>query len=849
MTGQSDRTRAQSPAKSGPDEQNATGPGSSDVGPDETGRAGFGGSPAHDQSENTDPAPETASSSRGDTSIRQETRLEQELPAADTKAGAASDGPRRGQARIISRIVAVAPGLGVALAPLCALFLVSGGVVERLAAVVVAFLGGSLAVYLLARDDNERQADAQNALEADRQHLRQRLEAVEDQAWELREATERQASILQALGDVVIRRNMTGTVLYVSPAAQALFRPEAMPQPGQPLHLPLAVVKDAAGPTAGDVAFGDIRLETRHGPRWFSRLDVTVRDGSRDTPLIQTLLRDVTDRRMMEEELLAARNSAETASEAKSRFLATVSHEIRTPLNGILGMAALLRDTRLSPEQAAYADALKTSGETLLLLIDELLDFSRAEAGRLAIHPAPCALEPLCEQVVELLAPRAQAKGLEIALTISPSVPDEVTVDASRLRQILYNLAGNGVKFTEGGGVSIDIVATEVVSGGGELVITVADTGIGFAPEDAARMFGEFEQVDHGPSRRYGGTGLGLAIVQRLVTLMAGSIAAEGEEGIGATFVVRLPIPEVPVRTRVWPEIRDRQIIVVSTGQVEAAALSRHLSAYGASVSRVLPGDPVLMERLAVADLVLLDHGSVNDGAAWLAGARAAGCQVPAIVLITPTERERLDRLRSAGFSAYLIRPVRSQTLVRTLTALLAPSGSTERATDSCVTMDGQAANWGVADAVGTSRAGGGSIARAHSTDRQLAPARPLRLLLAEDNDINRLLGEALLRKLGHETELATNGHEAVAAAERGCFDAILMDLHMPGLDGFGAIAAIRAKEAETGASPVPILVVTADVMPAARERARELGVAGYLTKPLNQTAVAEELVRLGSPS
>lgn len=848
MTGQSDRTRAQSQAKSENLEQRVAGRPGSGTNPDEACYPGSGGSPAQDQCEDMDLQRETAPSAHVDTDMPQETCLEPEQPGTLAKTGIDPDGKTGGQARVVSRIAAIVPGLGVALAPLCALLLVSGGVFERLAAVVLAFLGGVLAMYLLARDDSERQAQAKNAMEADRQDLRQRLEAVEDQAWELREAAERQASILQALGDVVIRRNMSGTVLYVSPAAQALFRPEAMPQPGQPLHLPLAVAKDTAGTPAGDVAFGDIMLETRYGPRWFSRLDVTVRDGSRDAPLIQTLLRDVTDRRLMEEELLAARNSAETASEAKSRFLATVSHEIRTPLNGILGMAALLRDTRLSPEQAAYTDALKTSGETLLLLIDELLDFSRAEAGRLAIHPEPCALEPLCEQVVELLAPRAQAKGLEIALTIAPSVPDEVTVDASRLRQILYNLTGNGVKFTERGGVCIDIAAAESVSGGGELVLTVADTGIGFAPEDTARMFGEFEQVDHGPSRRYGGTGLGLAIVQRLVTLMAGSIAAEGEEGNGATFVVRLPIPEVPVQGRTWPEIRGRQIVIVSAGQVEAAALSRHLTAYEASVSRVLPGDPVLMERLAVADLVLLDYGSVSDGAAWLAGARAAGCQAPAIVLITPTERERLDRLRSAGFAAYLIRPVRCQTLVRTLTALLGPNDGAGEAKDSRMAEDNQATNWDLAEAIGSGRTGNASLPPVSSADRQLAPLRPLRLLLAEDNDINRLLGEALLRKLGHETELATNGHEAVAAATRGSFDAILMDLHMPGLDGFGAIAAIRAREAESGASPVPILVVTADVMPAARERARELGVAGYLTKPLNQMAVAEELGRLGSP-
>ena len=739
-----------------------------------------------------------------------------------------------------------APTFAVALAPLCALVLVSGDTISRVAAITIAFLAGALAVYLMARDERRRLNGRIAELEAERRALHQQVEETEDQAWELREAAERQASILQALGDVVVRRDMSGTVLYISPAASELFTAETMPRLGQPLSLPLADTHDSSGTAAGDVAFGDIMLMTRHGPRWFSRLDVTVRDGTRDTPLVQTLLRDVTERRIMEEELLAARNSAETASEAKSRFLATVSHEIRTPLNGILGMASLLRDTRLTPEQAAYADALTSSGETLLLLIDELLDFSRAEAGRLLLHPAPAALAPLCEQVVELLAPRAQAKGLEVSLTLAPDVPEHVTVDASRLRQILFNLTGNGVKFTETGGVSVDIAIEHGPSGTGILVIAVADTGIGFAPDDAARMFGEFEQVDHGPARRYGGTGLGLAIVQRLITLMQGSIVAEGTPGQGARFLVRLPVPEAPAAARRWPVLTNRRIAVVSSGRVEASALARHLGAHGAQLQQLLPGDPDMAEALGIADLVFLDHASVSDGAAWLAGARAAGCKSPAIVLITPTERERLERLRLAGFAAYLIRPVRSQTLERTVNAVLMGQGDARSEGDASASS----ASWdGMGSTATPSDQGPQPDLLKLAEANRLAPSRPLRLLLAEDNDINRLLGEALLRKLGHETLLATDGAEAVKAARSGEFDAILMDLHMPGLDGFGAIAAIRAEEKSRGAAPVPVLIVTADVMPAAREKAEGLGVLGYLTKPLSQAAVADALRQLTSRS
>ncbi|NBN65692.1 response regulator [Microvirga tunisiensis] len=781
--------------------------------------------------------------------------------AGDTGQGPSPEPTVPGSRRAGSALWDAGLALAVPLLPVSALLLVGGTALDRVAAVALAFLGGGLAVHVLRRDDVRRDrsaeigpavapggAAAEGAAGAGDEHerLRRQVERLEDEAWELREAVERQASILQALGDVVIRRDMAGSVLYVSPAASALFEPAVVPRPGQPLELPLAAPEGAELPV-GDVVFGDIRLLTRQGPRWFSRLDVIVRDGKADQPQIQTLLRDVTDRRLMEEDLLAARHSAESASEAKSRFLATVSHEIRTPLNGILGMAALLRDTRLTPEQTAYADALQTSGETLLLLIDELLDFSRAEAGRLTLNPAPSQLAPLCEQVVELLAPRAQAKGLDIVLTLAPEVPAEVTVDASRLRQILFNLAGNGVKFTETGGVAVEI-GIEPAPSGGTLVLDVADTGIGFAPDDAERLFGEFEQVDHGPARRYGGTGLGLAIVQRLVTLMQGSIAAHGAPGAGARFTVRLPVPEVPAVPRLWPELRHRRIAVVSSGAVEAAALVRQLEAHGAAVDRLQPGAARLTEALADADLVCLDHGSVSDGAAWLAGARAAGCRAPAVVFITPAERERLERLRAAGFAAYLIRPVRSQSLERTLTGLLrAPSDA-----DAGVGQGLWEAGGSLRPAAGQGSSNPASAGKAGleqgNTDRpshRLAPARPLRLLLAEDNDINRLLGEALLRKLGHEAELVTNGHEAVAAASHSTYDAILMDLHMPGLDGFAAIEAIRTEERSTGRAPVPVIVVSADVMPAARDRALELGVLDYLTKPLSQAAVEQVLSRI----
>lgn len=697
--------------------------------------------------------------------------------------------------------------------------LLAGKTDTRFPAIVLAFMSGALAVWRVQIDDRLRLSKAVNRLEDRVRRLFEQNEQLEDKAWELRESDERQASILSTLGDVVIRRDADRNVVYANAAALEAFGSEI--RAGAPLTLPRADLRKVASQAPReetDAWFGDLLLQTAHGPRWYSRIDIGVRDPSTGQPLSQTVLRDVTDRRMIEEELLAARHSAESSNEAKSRFLATVSHEIRTPLNGILGMAALLRDTRLTQEQTAYIEALETSGETLLLLIDEVLDFSKVEAGKLDIQAAPARLAALTESVVELLAPRAHAKGLEIGARLSPDLPETVTIDATRVRQILFNLTGNGVKFTDEGGVAIEIDGQRNPEGGSFLDITVRDTGIGFKPEEADRLFREFEQIDHGPARKFGGTGLGLAIAQRLAFLMGGEIQAGTAPGGGALFRVSLPVPEDLVQ-RSPAKSFGRHVVIVSSGRIEAPLLKRRLEAEGADVRLCTPGEEGLTENLARADLIVVDNSAMADSGAWLATARLAGCHAPAVVLVAPPERDRLERLREAGFAAYLIRPVRMESLTQVLTRLLEDHPS-----DLCWT------------------AGAGKPSDTGPESARVAPARPLRLLVAEDNDINRLLSEALLRKLGHEPMMVVDGEKAVEAATAEPFDAILMDLHMPGLDGIGAIQQIRAMEQREGRRPVPILMVTADVMQNARERASAVGAAGYLTKPLAADAIRDAL-------
>ena len=713
-----------------------------------------------------------------------------------------------------------------ALFGIVAAFVLIGSPSTRLIALALAFFSGAIAVWRLLVDDLQRAFDDIQQKEERIRSLLDRCEDLEDKAWELRESDERQASILSTLGDIVIRRDQDDIVVYANAAAVDGFGSPDTALIGTPLSLPQASGLDTdqqATATRTDGGFGDLLLKTNNGPRWFSRIDVNVREPATDHPLIQTVLRDVTARRLIEDELLAARHQAENSSEAKSRFLATVSHEIRTPLNGILGMATLLRDTRLTKEQTAYINALETSGQTLLLLIDEVLDFSKVEAGKLEIQASVTPLADLVENVVELLAPKAHAKGLEIGTCIAPHLPEHVTLDATRVRQILFNLTGNGIKFTDDGGVAIKIDGRSGMQNGSLLDIAVQDTGIGFSEQEANRLFEEFEQIDHGPARKFGGTGLGLAIAQRLAGLMGGSIKATPGDQKGAIFQLSLPIPEPcqASETQAQSLLSGKIIAMVTKGQIEAPLLAERLRSEGAQVLLFQPGAADLTDMLPQSDLLIMDNAAVPDSGGWLASARLAGLTAPAVITVAPSERERLDRLRKAGFSAYMIRPVRMETLLHVTTGLLDDSTS-------------GAPSWDI-------------VTPKPATGLKDAPAfgRPLRLLVAEDNDINRLLSDALLRKLGHEPVLVADGEAAVEAAAIGAFDAILMDLHMPGLDGISAIHQIRAQETAEGRSPVPVLIVTADVMQEARDKADDAGAAGYLTKPLSKTAIVDALSKL----
>ena len=519
------------------------------------------------------------------------------------------------------------------------------------------------------------------------------------------------------------------------------------------------------------------------------------------------------------EEAAAGRDRAEAANEAKSRFLATVSHEVRTPLNGILGMVGLLRGTRLDAEQTSYLDAIETSGAALATLIDEILDFSKIEAGKLELSAEPFDIHAAVEGVVELLAPRAQAKGLEIAAHVGAEIPPRLVGDAARLRQVLINLAGNAVKFTESGGVGI------TVSRRGEtLRFAVQDSGPGVPVERRAAIFGEFEQGDGSTTRRYGGTGLGLAISARLVERMGGRLELDQPPLAGSIFRFDLPLAAAPGAAPAPPGLAGRRALVVARGRFEGPYLALRLSEAGAEVANAADAAEA---RAALAsgrrfDLTLVDCALGPDLARSIAAAaRAAGC-ARTLVLFTPFERRALGDVLAAGFDGWLVKPVRQRALLaRLVDAAERPAALARPA---------------------------------------LAPgeARPeLSVLLAEDNEINARIALKLLDRLGCDVAHAHDGVEALEAAraairgERPRFDLILMDIRMPGLDGLEVSRFIRVEEARAGLSPTRIVAVTANAFAEDRQACRAAGIDDFVTKPVDLEALGRLVAatpRAGAP-
>ncbi|MFC6446217.1 hybrid sensor histidine kinase/response regulator [Shinella zoogloeoides] len=646
------------------------------------------------------------------------------------------------------------------------------------------------------------------------------MEAAHDRSWERSETSQILSAIHDVLGDIVVMRALDGRIL----SANAVLGT-------------LTGIADVEGRTCEALGLAFRSQATPHrydvdvAGRIYSWHDVTVRDPASGDLVIHSIARDVTEERRAEREREHARQRAEEASAAKSRLLATVSHEIRTPLSGILGMSHLIGQTRLSAEQKNYLSGMRQSGHALVQLVDDLLDFSSIEAGRFQLRPSEEPVRPMLESVVEMLSPRAHEKGIEIGSFVSPEVPGLLLYDAPRLRQVLYNVVGNAVKFTHTGGVFLETTLDR-----NAVIIRVTDSGPGMSAGEQARIFEEFEQTGSA-AQRSGGTGLGLAISARILAEAGGALTLESAPGKGSTFTIRMP---VDLRTVAAGGARGgvlagSLVFLLAPEGPAARALVRTVEALGGAchlattVAEALERIQSLAGRRAELTDIIVDNrlaGAFRRELADLAYLRDSGAR--RIYLVNPEERGARAIGNGEGYDSWLIRPLRERSLVEVLR--------------------GRMKGIEVRDAINDNRPILKDLPPAVSDPVPTAPTGA-RILLAEDDPVNAMLVRSVLERAGHTVRHVPD-YPALVAALGGATDAgpftadlIVTDLGMPGGEGREMIA--RIARGDYGNAPLPVVVLTADSRAGLGEALRDAGASAVLAKPADPARLVAEIARL----
>ncbi len=654
--------------------------------------------------------------------------------------------------------------------------------------------------------------------------LADRMEQLEDRTFQLQESEEIHRSACDAFGDAIVHRDLDGGVTFANAAFCELFEVQIENIEGQALQsvppISLSELSLESNSSHYPLQTREIKLITGSRERWFSWLDLPIRDGDLNLVGYRSVAQDISEHKRHEEFITMARQKAEAHSSAKSRFLATVSHEIRTPMNGILGMSQLLEETELTPSQASFNQAIRTSGTALLHLIEDILDVAKIEADRFELNNEPVQLRMLAEGIIELLATRTGVKNLGLAAYVAKDVPETVVLDCARMRQVLINLIGNAIKFTESGAVSLEITnITDANSETTNLRFAVNDTGPGLSTVECDKIFGEFEQLGEGG---HGSAGLGLSISQRIINAMGSDIRITSELGVGSSFWFELEVDATASTAPTELLLRDHKVAILAEIDPATKALSQTLLDCGAEVL-ISTNAPMLSDFLnpetGKTFSLLFDEQyrqliAENELVNRLSGK---------IAMKIPGDQPKPD-----SAERWLLKPIRTASLLAVLT------NSTDDSKENINFHDAPPLQPEMA---------------------QPGHRQRLNILLADDNDINVLLVRSKLEKMGHLITVAENGAVAVQKFEAGLskdhapFDLILMDMHMPVMNGIDAITAIREIEGTRSAPSVSIIVLSADEQADVHKSAKIAGATGFVAKPISLERLVETIEACRSKS